>query len=397
MPARPDGDSEPVTLREPPAPLRTDGAGVDHDDLSVAVLEAGRAAGLDRVGITTAEVLEPARTVLHRRKAAGLAGSMQFTYRNPDRSTDPSRALPGAERIVAGAKGYLRQTPPANDALSGRVARYAWRDHYEDLRLGLEAVAAVLVEAGWQARVHLDDNNLVDRNVAHRAGLGWYGKNANLLLADAGSWFVLGGVVTDAPLSVTNAPAADGCGPCRACIDGCPTDAIVGPGIVDARRCLAWLVQGPGPIPPEFRVAVGDRLYGCDDCQEVCPPNRGVERHGAVVPAEADADPWVELHWLLTATDEELANRVGRWYIAKRDFNVVRRTALVVLGNIGEPDDERVRDLIRTNVSSPEPLVRSHAVWAARRLGLDALVADSRTDPDPSVRAEWDLDIAVRG
>lgn len=330
-------------------------------------MDAGRDAGLDAVGVTSAAVLEPARSVLPRRKAAGLDGGMQFTYRNPERSTDPSRVLEDARAVVAGARSYHRIPLAAPKEVAGRVATYAWRDHYADLRAALDAVADVLRSDGWEARVHADDNNLVDRNVAYRAGLGWYGKNANLLLPEAGSWFVLGGVVTNAPLVPEPEPLADGCGPCRRCFDGCPTDAIVAPGVIDARRCLAWLVQGPGPIPIEFRTAVGDRLYGCDDCQDVCPPNR------ALVPtsdAEQDSDPWVELAFVLTATDAALLERVGRWYIADRDPNVVRRTALVVLGNTGDPADPGTLALLTPYLNHADAILREHAEWAAAELGL---------------------------
>src|SRR5690606_28594835 len=143
----------------------------------------------------------------------------------------------------------------------GRVARYARADHYGELRAALRAVAGELKAAGWRARVLADDNALVDREAAYRAGLGWYGKNANLLLPGRGSWFVLGSVVTDAPLARTAEPVADGCGACTRCLDGCPTGAIVAPGVVDARRCLAWLLQVEGPFPREHRVVLGDRLY----------------------------------------------------------------------------------------------------------------------------------------
>jgi len=307
---------------------------------------------------------------------------MQFTYRNPGRSSTPQRALPGARSVVVGAWAYHRRPAEVPGALSGRVASYAWTDHYAKLRCALEAVADRLRADGWQARVHSDDNSLVDRNVAFNAGLGWYGKNANLLLPGQGSWFVLGAVVTDAALAPTGPPLVDGCGPCVSCIDACPTGAIIAPGVVDARRCLAWLVQGPGEIPVKFRDAVGDRLYGCDDCQDVCPPNL---RSGAVeVEAEAEADPWVQIRFVLLATDEELLARVGRWYIAKRDPNVVRRTAVVILGNTGDPTDPEVRELIGGALGHPSGLVRSHAVWAARKLGLhDSLVAlDGETAPE---------------
>src|SRR5438105_6711215 len=150
---------------------------------------------------------------------------------------------------------------------------------------------------GWRARVLADDNALVDREAARRAGLGWYGKNANVLLPGAGSWFVLGSVVTDAPLPPADHEVPDGCGSCTRCLDGCPTGAIVAPGVVDARRCLAWLVQQPGSFPVELRAALGDRIYGCDDCQEVCPPNHRAERDGRLLGHHADADDeaWVPL------------------------------------------------------------------------------------------------------
>ena len=152
---------------------------------------------------------------------------------------------------------------------------YSWIDHYRPLRIALQAVSDHLVAAGWRARVLVDDNALVDRPAAVRAGIGWYGKNSNVLLPGWGSWFVLGSVVTDAPLAEPGSTSAvpDGCGACDRCLTACPTGAL-GAGELDARRCLAWLVQAPGVFPREHRVALGDRLYGCDDCQTVCPVNR---------------------------------------------------------------------------------------------------------------------------
>ncbi len=176
---------------------------------------AGRAAGLDAVGIATAEPFDDVRSILERRAAAGLAADMQFTYRNPSRSTDPGRAVAGARPLVVAAKGYERQapertpTPADHPAVPARVARYGWVDHYAALRTGLEAMAALLRDAGWRALVLADDNSLVDRAAAQRAGIGWYGKNANILLPGAGSWFVLGSVVTDAVLPADQ-PVADG-------------------------------------------------------------------------------------------------------------------------------------------------------------------------------------------
>jgi epoxyqueuosine reductase len=330
---------------------------------------AGLRAGLTRVGVASAEPFDDVRAVLEERKAAGLHGGMQFTYRNPARSTDPSRAMPGARSIVVGALAYparLQPRPRTARRPVARVARYATDDHYARLRVGLGAIAARLRADGWQARVLADDNALVDRAVAHRAGLGWYGKSANVLLPGVGSLVVLGGVLTDAELPHPAEPMADGCGSCRRCLDHCPTRAIVAPGVVDARRCLAWLVQAEGDIPEELRDALGDRIYGCDDCQEVCPPNRRALLTGAGVPGgEA-----VDLLELLSLDDDELMRRHGRWYVPRRDPRYLRRNALVALGNTGDPGEPAVVEAIARYAQGDDPMLRRHASWAARRLGL---------------------------
>ena len=357
-----------------------------------AVCEVGLDAGLDRVGIASAEPFDDARRHLTERAEAGLAASMQFTYRNPARSTDPSHTLPDVAALVVGARSYAhRPAEPRPGAAVGRVARYAADDHYGALREGLDAIAQHLTSRGWSARVVLDDNALVDRAAAHRAGLGWWGKNANLLVPGLGSWVVLGSVLTDAPLPPSAAPVADGCGSCRRCLDACPTGAIVAPGVVDARRCLAWLVQAEGVFPAEHRAALGDRLYGCDECQEVCPPSTRASTGAASDADRGDGSgDLVDVLDLLAASDDELLARFGRWYIPRREPRYLRRNALVVLGNTADPGDERVVGAIRAALGDDDPIVRAHAVWAARRLGLVALVEDRRDERDPLVRAELD-------
>ena len=360
----------------------------------------GRAHGLDAVGIAPASPLTRARQILDERKAAGLHGGMEFTYRNPARSTSPDRVVPDAAAIVVGARRYASHPPAPAHGIepAGRVARYAWTDHYAPLREALKAVALHLRAHGHRAVVVADDNAMVDREVAYRAGIGWFGKNANLLLPGAGSWFVLGAVVTDAPLPVAGGPVPDGCGTCRRCLDACPTGAIVAPGVVDARRCLAWLVQQPGTFPRQHRLALHDRIYGCDDCQEVCPPNLRFDRTAppTLKPAAPSPGPWVPLLDLLAAGDDELLARYGRWYLAGRDPRWLRRNALIALGNIGDRGDERVVAALQRHLRHTDPMLRSHAAWAARRLGrhdlLDVLVGDDAPDvvdelaaPDPPV------------
>ena len=213
---------------------------------------------------------------------------------------------------------------------------------------------------------------MVDREAAYQGGLGWFGKNANLLLPGAGSWFVLGSVVTTAAFEPAPRPVADGCGACRRCIDACPTGAIVAPGVIDANRCLAWVLQRPGSIPEKLRAAVGDRVYGCDDCQDACPPTVRLGRRHAV-PLAGDVEAWVGVLELLDADDEALLQRHGRWYIAGRDPRWLRRNALVVLGNVGTADDPRTLATLARYRNGPDELLADHARWASERLGLAAV------------------------
>lgn len=347
---------------------------------------AGLRAGLDVVEVATAEPFVEVRRTLEVRKAEGLHAGMAFTYRQPAKSTDPGTALPDARALVVGARSYLVDDVEADagGVPDGRIARYAWEDHYAGLKDGLKAMAALLKAAGWRARVLADDNAMVDRAAAHRAGIGWWGKNANLLLPGLGSWYVLGCVVTDAPMPASSGPIEDRCGGCTRCLDGCPTGAIVAPGVVDARRCLSWVLQAEGPFPRHLRVALGDRIYGCDDCQEVCPPNRRAPSR----PASGAERPWAHLLDLLDPDDAAVLAVAARWYIPKREVRYVRRNALVVLGNIGDGRAPEVVEVLRRHLCHDDPLLRAHAVWASRRLGRADLLPPDSTERDPMVLAE---------
>jgi epoxyqueuosine reductase len=354
----------------------------------LAALEAlGRSAGLCAVGFTSAEPFTPVFDDLVDRKARGLHAGMQFTYRNPARSTDPERSLPGATALIVGAYDYQREAPPVPIGEPvGRVAAYSWEDHYAELRGGLEVMAASLRADGHRAIVLADQNHLVDRAVAHRAGIGWWGKSSNVLVPGVGSLVVLGAVLTDAPLLLAEPPIVeDGCRSCRQCLDGCPTGAIIEPGVIDGRRCLAWLLQAEGVFPVEYRVALGDRIYGCDDCQDVCPPNQIRRRR----PSDAGDDgAWVPLFDALSLDDEALLARLGRWYIAQRDPAYLRRNLLVVLGNVGDAADPRTEAALTASLADSRALVRAHAVWSARRLGLDRLLVSVAFDDAAEVMVE---------
>ena len=400
----------PQGVRGPLEPGRGTSEAVTVDADTLAGI--GRAAGLCAVGVCRAEPFDEVAAVLHERKRAGLHGGMQFTYRNPDRSADPSRLVPGAAALVVGALEFEADAgdPPEEGGPYARVAAYARSDHYTALRAGLEAMAEPLRAAGHRAVVSADENGLVDRAAAHRAAIGWWGKNSNILVPEVGSLVVLGAVVTDAPIAPQDPDSgvADGCGSCRQCLDGCPTGAIIAPGTVDARRCLAWLVQTDGVFDPDYRVALGDRIYGCDDCSDVCPPNRvrvrltrrarphpGPLAGGDESSLSVAAGAWVPVLDMLDAGDDALMADFGRWYIPRREPRYLRRNALVVLANVGEPSDPRVRAAVDRSLRDDDPLIRAHAVWCARRLGLGLQALSGRDDP--LVQAELERSVPPAG
>ena len=340
------------------------------------------AAGLERFGAAPAAPLLRARAEMNRRVAAGLVNDMRFTYNNIERATDPASLVEGARTVLVGAMGYdLVRNDPEPDGPAARVARYAWLDHYAELKRRLTVVAGRLRADGHRAVVFADDNSIVDREVASLAGIGWHGKNANILLPGAGSFFVLGCIVTTADVPVSGA-VADGCGICDRCIPACPTDAIPAPGVIDANRCLSWLLQKPGVFPREHRVALGDRIYGCDDCQTACPFTRRRPPAESAVPTESTVDVLA----LLAADDREVMRRCDRWWVHERDATWVRRNLLVVLGNTADPADPRVSGALESALADPRPVLRAHAVWAAARLGLHHLLPQA--DPDPLVADE---------
>lgn len=385
-----------------------------RDEVFAAVLGAGAVA----VGVCGVEVLEEARDTIRRRRSAGLHDGMAFTYRNPERSTDPKRALPSAQSAVVAAFPYRTERSERPGAAVAEVSRYASEDTYGALRAALGAGAEVLRAQGHRAVVLADDNALVDRSLAVRAGLGWLGKNTNLLVPGVGSWVVIGSILTDAVLpGNTMLPGnpdpqralEQGCGSCTRCMTTCPTGALVAPGVMDSSRCLSWLLQRTGEFPRRFRVALGARIYGCDDCQEACPPSRvsvsvnpgSPEVGDRSRPDGAPLPPgdWVELADLLTMTDEALLEGFGSWYIPRRDPRYLRRNALVVLGNVasGSASPSGVpcqlgtadhRGLLRRYLADEDPLLVQHAAWAARRACADDLLDEEPWRNHPEVLAE---------
>jgi epoxyqueuosine reductase len=319
-----------------------------------------RMAELDRFGVASTEPFDDVRHQIVSRKEDGLHGGLTFTYNQPERSTDVRASLPWAERLVVAGRSYLPEAGTSSEPVAGtgRIARFSVEDSYAPLRAGLGTLAAVLIDAGFRAELLVDDNRLVDRAVAVRAGVGWWGKNTMVLAPGQGPWMLLGSIATDADIALTP-PMQRDCGTCWACLPACPTGALISPGVLDARRCLAAIAQLPGSIPKELRQPMGDRIYGCDDCLDACPP--GVRL------ADSATEPRgrVELRWLLEASDEELLEAFDRFYLPRRRPMVLRRNALVAAGNSGL---ESLVDAVAAYLSSDDPLLVEHARWALDRI-----------------------------
>lgn len=326
-------------------------------ELEQRIEEAAR--GLDRVGFCSPAPFPEVRRAMVERIDAGLVPKPIFTYRIPDTSTEPAASFPWAVSMVVGGKSYLpaNGTPGPPEPGTGRVAKFAVSDAYIPLRDSLAEVASLLTSEGFRAEVVIDDSRLVDRAVATRAGIGWWGKSTMVIAPGQGPWMLLGSVVTDAPLAASE-PMGRDCGTCEACIPACPTGALIAPGVLDLGRCLSAIAQAKGSIPVELREAMGDRIYGCDECLDACPPGRrqleAAERSGRV-----------DLVELMDLDDEELLARFEHFYVPGRKARFLRRNILVALGNSGTTEHLPV---VNRYVEDPDPLLREHAEWAASHI-----------------------------
>ncbi|HJU51162.1 MAG TPA: tRNA epoxyqueuosine(34) reductase QueG [Acidimicrobiia bacterium] len=349
-------------------------------DLRQRLLEIGDQAGLARMGFTSLEPFPIVSDQLKSRKASGASGGLGFTFNDPDLATTPRLSFPWGETILVGAFPYAPARASALVPGTTRVSAAARAPGYAPIRIALSKVAAALKQEGFRAEVLVDDNRLVDRAVAVRAGLGWWGKNTMVLAPGLGPWFLLGSVVTDARIA-PNQPMRRDCGSCSACIPACPTGALVAPGLLDARRCLAAWAQTAGVIPAEFREAMGDRIYGCDDCLEACPPGQRLAINPEGIRFAIDE--------ILSVSDQRLLEQFGHWFIPDRDPRVIRRNALIAAGNSGVGSLARV---VAPYAGHPDWLLRVHAVWALFRLGgpvADAVIADRLlVESDHRVRPE---------
>ena len=310
------------------------------------------------LGVARAEPYAETERLIAERRARGLFGELRFTLTNTPRSCHPERLVRGARSVIAAAMPLWRPAgPPPDDGPAGRMPRYAWSDPYGPLRERLGELADRLRARGARCSVFVDSNHHVDRDAAVRAGLAFSARNTMAIVPGQGSFVALGAIVTDAELEPAEELVPPGCGSCTLCIDACPTDALIEPGVLDATRCLSTTTQSRGPMPEAHADALQDRVYGCDICQDVCPWNAGPARRGADEPEHPGA--WVSLADWLELPDEELLRRHAHLYVPDRDPRYLRRNALVALGNA--PAGQR--DIARRYADHADPLLRD----AARR------------------------------
>lgn len=343
----------------------------DYARLATQIRAWGNALGFQAVGFAEVD-LAADEAHLQRWLAAGFAGRMDWMARHGVRRSRPAELVPGTVRVISVRMDYL---PPGDDPSAvlespqlGYVSRYALgRDYHKVLRRRLQRLAdRIAKQVGpFGYRAFTDSAPVLEKALARNAGLGWIGKHSNLLCRERGSWFFIGELYTDLPLP-PDRPAEDHCGSCRACLDVCPTGAIVAPYQVDARRCVSYLtIEHPGPIPETLRSAMGNRVYGCDDCQLVCPWNKYARptgetdflpREGLTAPTLVALFSWSEAEFL-QRTEGSAVRRIGyeRWL----------RNIAVALGNA--PTGRAVVEALRARARHPSAIVREHVAWALAR------------------------------
>lgn len=293
----------------------------------------------------------------------GCHGEMGWMERTPERRCDPREVLPGCRSVVSLAINYY---PGPNPDTGWRIARYSWNEDYHDIvEKKLKQMNAAMVEMGGTQRYYVDTGPVLERDFASDAGLGWNGKSTVQIHRHLGTWFFLAELLTTLDLPADES-FGDHCGKCTRCIDACPTDAITEPHRVDARRCISYLtIEHKGAIPEEFRTAIGDRLYGCDECLEVCPWNRFAKLsnearfHAREAIFDKSARDFLEL------SDEEFRTVFRKSPIKRIKLPRFLRNVCVVLGNTGTHDD--IPALERAS-QHEDPLVAEHAAWAIQQI-----------------------------
>lgn len=361
------------------------------EDLKAEIKEAAFSLGIDDVRFTTADPFLSLKAILLERREKGYESG--FEEPDIEKRVEPKLTLEQAASIISIAVAYPSKmdNPPKSEPglRRGILARSAWgQDYHTVLRGAIAKLEAFIRERVPNVRIEsmVDTGVLSDRAVAERAGIGFSGKNCAIISPKWGSWIYLGEMITNIPFS-PDEPVTEDCGECTKCLDACPTGALVGPGQLNAQRCISFLTQTKGFLEEEFMVKIGNRLYGCDTCQIVCPKNRGRSWNHR---PELQPDPEIVKPLLLPLLDmsnREFKERFGSSAAAWRGKKPIQRNAVIALGNF--KDATAIPKLAEVLQSDPRPVLRGTAAWALGRIGkveaLDILIQAEERESDPEV------------
>ena len=363
------------------------------DELSAQIKDKSQQLGFHLCDICPA-VTAPGMARFDEWLSAGYAGQMHYLRERRDAYEHPQHVLAGAKSIVMLAMPYATETPRETSSGQGRVSRYAWGelDYHDVIRDRLHQLADHFRELAPQATTRgvIDTAPLLEREFAQLAGLGWIGKNTLLLSKRAGSYFFLAALLTDHELRYDAPHVADHCGTCTACLDACPTNAFVEPYVLDARRCISYLtIELQDVIPNELRDGMGEWVFGCDVCQDVCPWNHDAPlSNESVFSPQPDLNP-LDLAKLFDMDEASFRRRFRHTPLWRSHRRGLLRNAAIVLGNQGSPD---AATALSKGLNDDEPLVRGASAWALGKLNTDAarqlLRARQSIETDPQVTAE---------
>jgi len=357
--------------------------------------------GFDLVGITSDSNFQEEKQIALNRLQNGLMGGMPWYNENRIiRGSDPHKLLPNAHSIISVAISYFTEQPlnPSHTP-KGKISRYAWGyDYHKVVENRLQSFIQGLSEKlgiEVDSKIYVDTGPLQDRAVAQRSGIGWYGKNTNILTSSHGSWVFLAEVITNLQLE-PDVPSKKTCGACTICLDKCPTGAIIAPYVLDNERCISYLtIENRGSIPRSLRGLVGDWIFGCDICQDVCPVNRKAQAttEPAFRPGEHGYNS-IELIPLLSLSLQEFNERFRNSPIYRAKRSGFLRNVCVALGNIGDP---KALPALFNSLRDEDSLIRGHAAWAIGQIGgeaaLNALSESANRETDQTVLQEISLAI----
>jgi len=363
------------------------------------LVNQARLLGFDCIGVTDPGAIAQAGGHFREFLDAGSHGDMDWLAANPERRSDPRGLWSEVRSVIMLGVNYAPDEDPLailQQRTRGAISVYAQGDDYHDvIKKRLKALARWLVAAGGgDVKVFVDTAAVMEKPLAQAAGLGWQGKHTNLVSRQFGSWLFLGVIFTTSDLPREEADV-DHCGSCRACLDICPTSAFPAPYKLDARRCISYLtIENKGPVPREFRKAIGNRIYGCDDCLAVCPWNKFAQasHEAKLAPREGLRAP--DLATLARLDDASFRALFAKSPVKRIGRDRFIRNVLIAIGNANKPELVPEAKRLLTDAS---PLVRGAAVWAlAQLVGRDDLVklaANLAGETDESVRAEWALSL----